>query len=258
MSGEPEFDYEAMLEVLAEEGVEYLIIGGIAAGLYGGSRNTQDLDILPAPGRENAERLARALARLRARLKGVDADLLGIDPTDPEQLASGANFTLVTDCGDLDVMSEVEGGRPWEQLAVRAASMELRPGLRISVVGRDDLIAMKRASGRRRDIEDIVQLTSGQHRAAAPAVSLVRLSATLRPEAREDEVLAAADAATAAFEREVRFWVDGDTQSERRLRLEARLDGFGEKHARTWASIVAGRLETAGLLDGEVHREVSS
>ena len=66
------FDPEAMLKTLLDEGVSFLVVGGVAAGLYGSQRATFDLDILPEPGLENARRLERALERLEARFRGID------------------------------------------------------------------------------------------------------------------------------------------------------------------------------------------
>jgi hypothetical protein len=44
-------------------------------------------------------RLSAALTELNAKLRGVDADKLGIDPTDPSVLENGAFFTMDTDAG---------------------------------------------------------------------------------------------------------------------------------------------------------------
>ena len=54
------FDPEAMLQTLLDEGVSFLVVGGVAAGLYGSERPTFDLDVLPEPGIDNARKLARA------------------------------------------------------------------------------------------------------------------------------------------------------------------------------------------------------
>ena len=64
-----------------------------------------DLDVIAAWTPENMRRLAPALEQLDARLRGVDADLLGIDVTDPRQLLEGGNFLMRTAHGDLDVFA---------------------------------------------------------------------------------------------------------------------------------------------------------
>jgi hypothetical protein len=50
-----------------------------------------DLDAIAAWTPENMRRLAPALEKLDTRLRGGDADLLGIDVTDPRQLFEGGN-----------------------------------------------------------------------------------------------------------------------------------------------------------------------
>ena len=59
--------------------------------------------------KENITRLAAALSELNARLRGADADKLGIDPTDPHVLANGASLAMDTDAGPLDFLNDVPG-----------------------------------------------------------------------------------------------------------------------------------------------------
>ncbi|MEJ7718772.1 MAG: nucleotidyltransferase [Thermoleophilaceae bacterium] len=92
-----------ILRVLVRHGVDFVVIGGLAVQTHGHLRTTKDLDLVPEPSRENYVRLAAALAELEAVLRGVDADLLGIDVTDADHLGWGGNFTLVTKHGWLDV-----------------------------------------------------------------------------------------------------------------------------------------------------------
>lgn len=249
------FDPAAMLAELERAGVEYLVIGGIAAAIHGGTRLTQDLDIVPEPGRENAERLATALRRLHARLKGVDAHLLPIDPTDPDDLATGANFTLETDLGDLDVLVEPEGMGDWHEIAARAVRLDLGAGAPVRVIGVDDLIALKRIAGRRQDVEDIVELTAGRAAAERPARSRVLLRVPIAEGVGDAEALDAADIVLGAFEREVRVRIvrEGDART---LELDGTLERFSAAHAETWASITEAKLAGLGIAAGPARREI--
>jgi hypothetical protein len=151
-----------VFRVLNGHGVDYLIIGGVAVQAYGHVRTTQDVDVVVAPDARNLERLAAALEQLHARLKGVDAHLLGIDPTDAAHLRDGANFGLATSAGGLDVWTdtaELKGARPWEEMRARAVTAEVG-GQSLRFVHRDDLIRMKLAAGREKDLKDIAALTS--------------------------------------------------------------------------------------------------
>lgn len=154
----------AVFAALNENGVDYLIIGGVAVQAYGHVRTTQDVDVIVAPDARNLESLAAALKQLGARLKGVDAHLLGIDPTDPATLRDGANFGLATRAGGLDVWTdaaELKGARSWKELRERAVTAEVE-GQLLRFVDRDDLIRMKLAAGRERDLQDIAALTSSE------------------------------------------------------------------------------------------------
>jgi hypothetical protein len=163
-SGAPEdapTDPVQVFGALNSHEVDYLIIGGVAVQAYGHVRTTQDVDVIVAPDARNLERLAGALSELQARLKGVDANLLGIDPTDPTHLGDGANFGLATRAGGLDVWTdaaELKGARSWQEMRERAVSAEV-DGQTLRFVHRDDLIRMKLAAGRERDLEDIAALT---------------------------------------------------------------------------------------------------
>jgi hypothetical protein len=154
-----------VFRALNDHRVDYLIIGGVAVQAYGHVRTTQDVDVIVAPDARNLERLAAALEQLNARLKGVDAHLLGVDPTDAAQLRDGANFGLSTRAGGLDVWTDtaaLKGARSWTEMRGRAITAEVG-GQSLRFVHRDDLIRMKLAAGRERDLQDIAALTSHEH-----------------------------------------------------------------------------------------------
>lgn len=152
-------DPRRIFETLARQGVDYVVIGGVATIAHGHTRNTRDVDLMAATDRTNLERLAAAFRELGARLSGVDAQLLGIDVYDPRTLASGANFTMETDAGGLDFFTDVPGAAPYQQLRERSLVVDLG-GLSIRVAGLDDLIRMKQAAGRPQDLSDIAALTA--------------------------------------------------------------------------------------------------
>ncbi|HSZ14025.1 MAG TPA: DUF6036 family nucleotidyltransferase [Solirubrobacteraceae bacterium] len=160
--GDAPTDPVEVFRVLNSHDVDYLIIGGVAVQAYGHVRTTQDVDVVVAPDIPNLERLAAALGQLGARLKGVDAHLLGIDPTNAMHLRDGANFGLTTSAGGLDVWTDtaaLKGARSWDEM--REQAVEANVGeLFMRFVDRDDLIRMKLAAGRERDLQDIAVLTS--------------------------------------------------------------------------------------------------
>jgi predicted nucleotidyltransferase len=147
-----------IFETLTRHGVDFVAIGGWAVISHGGTRNTRDVDFVAAADADNLARLEAALAELDAQPWGVDAHLLGIE-LDARTLAEGGNFTLVTRAGGLDFFNEVPGGAPYADVRARSAVVDLGDGLEVRIAGVDDLIAMKRAAGRARDLQDIATLT---------------------------------------------------------------------------------------------------
>ena len=56
-------DFRDLLRFLNDEGVQYLVVGGMAVNLYGYHRSTGDMDVWVAVTPENEQRLAQALRR---------------------------------------------------------------------------------------------------------------------------------------------------------------------------------------------------
>ena len=128
--------------------VRYLVIGGIAAVLYGVPRATFDLDVLIEPTLENAKRLLEAMTEAGLGT----ASLASAD----EVLAT--EITIFTDRIRLDVQTSTPG-IVFEEAWQRRVTMNYK-GQALEVVSLADLIASKRASGRDVDLEDVRILTS--------------------------------------------------------------------------------------------------
>jgi hypothetical protein len=139
-------------------GVDYVAIGGIAAQAHGHPGTTRDVDVVVGSEPQTLVRLGSALRELRARLLDADGDM---DPASADHLRPGASLSLMTAAGRLDVWidtANLHGAAPWPDM--RARSLEARvAGTRIRICGRDDLIRMKRAAGRPKDLQAIVALT---------------------------------------------------------------------------------------------------
>lgn len=155
----PELDIQTILRELVEGGVEFLLIGGVAVGYHGHVRATKDVDVVPAPDRENLERLAQVLERLQAEVEGADEFDKGElpDPLDPSVLELGGNWILVTRLGRLDVMQWIGDWPLWEELSPRAID-DFVDDLPIKVVGYEDLVRLKELAGRPEDLADLQRL----------------------------------------------------------------------------------------------------
>jgi hypothetical protein len=164
---EPEapLDAERILSALAEHAVDYVLIGGLAVQTHGHVRTTVDVDVLPRPEPSNLARLADALNALGARVLNPGSEGLTIDAA---MLPRAALWQFATRHGAIDVLNEAPGAPPYDDLRRRA--LEIRLGdLTLAVAGRDDLISMKRASGRPVDLDDLAALTELEHRGGGPS-----------------------------------------------------------------------------------------
>jgi Aminoglycoside-2''-adenylyltransferase len=142
------FDPLRVLQVLQQHRVRFVVVGGLAARVWGSPTVTNDLDICYARDPSNLAALAEALTLLGARLRGVEAHVpFRLEAT---TLRAGDHFTFETDAGDLDIIGVPAGTRGYEDLARTAETVELG-GLRVAVTSLDDLIEMKRAAGRPKD-----------------------------------------------------------------------------------------------------------
>jgi hypothetical protein len=155
---ERRFSPQEIFAALHRHGVDYVAIGGIAANAHGSRRLTLDVDIIPAPEEPNYARLAAALDELGAPALATDSDFRDLDPRDSLDLARAKILKLATAAGDLDILNGAPGAAPYEDLRRRAVEVEVR-GTPVQIASLDDVIAMKRAVGRPRDLRDIADLT---------------------------------------------------------------------------------------------------
>lgn len=148
-------DFAALLSALVGGGVEFIVIGGVAATAHGSAHVTVDLDIVYRRSAENIERLAAALAPLTPYLRGAPAGL----PFrfDADTIRRGLNFTLTTRAGDLDVLGEATGGGTYDALLPRTVVLSIFD-LPCRFVDLEALIHLKRAAGRPKDLERIAEL----------------------------------------------------------------------------------------------------
>jgi hypothetical protein len=153
----PALDFYGLLRELREHDVEFVLIGGFALGFHGVPRGTKGVDIVPDPSPANIARLWEALEALEARRSDGDFRLEETPiPFTLEGLLEGANWSLETRRGRLDVMQWVAGVEGYDELRARAVTDEPpQIGRPILIAGRDDLVTMKEEAGRPQDLIDI-------------------------------------------------------------------------------------------------------
>lgn len=148
MSGHPPLRADRILQTLLDEGVDFVLIGGLAAQVHGSPSLTGDVDICHSLDRDNLECLGRALDRLGATRRVLPAGVTA--PVDAHALRAGDAFTLSTVFGDLDLLAHPDPGLDYGQLSVGARPVSIL-GVHVRVAALDDLMAMKRAAGRPKD-----------------------------------------------------------------------------------------------------------
>jgi predicted nucleotidyltransferase len=144
-------DTERLLRSLSDHDVEYVVIGSRAFPVHGYARATLDIDIFIRPTLENAERVRGALAAVGYDVTDATAEefcrlkilfrqyLLAVD-THPH--VAGADFDGV-----------------WARRVMGHVGTVTVPFASL-----DDLIAMKRAAGRPKDLEDLRYLEAIRER----------------------------------------------------------------------------------------------
>lgn len=141
-------DFLDMIDALRAHAVRFLIVGGYAVGVHGHPRATKDLDVWVEATAENARRLLDALRDFGAPLHGLSAE---------DFAREGTGLQIGVPPGRIDVVTQVSGlafADAWPR-RLEAAVFE-RPGC--PILGRDDLIQNKRASGRLQDLADVEAL----------------------------------------------------------------------------------------------------
>ncbi|MEB3222548.1 MAG: hypothetical protein VKS61_10760 [Candidatus Sericytochromatia bacterium] len=137
-------DFVEMLCALSDAGVEYLLVGAHARAVHGTPRATGDLDLWVRRTPENARRMMRALAAFGAPLHELsEADLL-----EPELV-----FQIGVAPNRIDLLTDVSGVT-FDDAWPRKTWLRLQ-GIEVPVIGRDDYLANKRATGRMRDLADV-------------------------------------------------------------------------------------------------------
>ena len=149
-----DFDPQQMLAALCESGVQFVLIGGMAAVLHGDVGVTVDLDVVPERNADNLERLASALRILGARIRAAEVpDGLAFDCSGAffRNLSEDSVLNLRTRAGDLDLAFRPSGTQGYADLKREAVQLELDAGVRILVASLADIIRSKEAANREKD-----------------------------------------------------------------------------------------------------------
>jgi len=135
------------LRALEEGGVQFIVVGGLAAVVNGAPIDTFDLDIVPARDEEN-------LARLLGVLDNLDA-IFRIQrerrfKPNMSHLRSAGHKNLDTRYGPLDVLGTIGRGRSYEDLLPHTVELDVG-GMRVRVLDLATIVELKEELGREKD-----------------------------------------------------------------------------------------------------------
>ena len=151
-------DFPNLLKRLNDCGVEYVLVGGMAAALHGADFSNFDCDLVINLETEEMIRLARALSRF-------SPTILNSDPAQvfDEAMALGCDGKLLhldTSAGVLDCHRQIKGLGDFRVCQKRSLEVDLG-GFMIRVLTREALIEAKKAMGRPKDLLTVAQLEIG-------------------------------------------------------------------------------------------------
>lgn len=142
-------DFRDFIHALNAHGVDYVLVGGYAVGMYGHVRATSDIDFFYRRTSENVKRLVRAMLAFGAPADVIDPEHLG---TENRVTAFGAPPHRI------DLLASISGVS-FEEAIANAVRLDV-DGEPLRVIGLDALRANKKASKRRKDLDDLKRLAS--------------------------------------------------------------------------------------------------
>lgn len=150
-------DFLKLLESLADSGLEFVIVGGVAARLYGSPRLTHDVDIVPRLDTDSWQRAVDMLwskgarPRISERLDAV-RDLSRVDEWISQKGMLALTFRSPDGNSEVDLLV----GEAYNFNELRSRAIRVQLGARTFLVAHiDDLIAMKERAGRPQDRLDV-------------------------------------------------------------------------------------------------------
>lgn len=152
-------DPRVIVPALNSSGVDFVVIGGVAALSHGLSRITRDFDLVIEPSAANCARMIEVLVKLEAEEHlAKSTRWVAVDPkADPNWLLRQPRFFDSTG-GAIDVCNKIPNVPAWED--ADQGSREISAfGETFKVLDKDTLIRWKLAAGREKDLQDVAELS---------------------------------------------------------------------------------------------------
>jgi predicted nucleotidyltransferase len=148
-----------LLERLTEAEIRFVLVGGLAVNAWGYLRATRDVDMVPDPAAENLAKLDSLLKELGGKVD-VGGRLLDSSAISTF-LKTGDRTLVITELGQVDVLQGLPQVPAFAILDAEASDVDIE-GLSVRVCSLGHLRAMKQASERPRDRDDLEALDAAQ------------------------------------------------------------------------------------------------
>jgi predicted nucleotidyltransferase len=145
----PERKLIATLRALHQGGVEFIVVGGLAAVLQGAPVDTFDVDIVHSRDSANVVRILPVLDALDAVFRMQPERRLRPNAS---HLASTGHLNLITRYGPVDLLGTIGSNLTYEDLFLRSVELDVAEGLRVRVLDLETLIAIKEELAGEKDL----------------------------------------------------------------------------------------------------------
>ena len=147
-------DIEEFLSILSHHQVDFLIVGGEAVIFHGHARLTGDIDIFYRISENNLHRLFNALCEFWG------GDIPGV--SSPGDFKTGEIFQFGVPPNRIDLLNQIDGvgfDEAWQN-RIELSLQRQQSEVRLSYIGKEELRKNKLASGRPKDLQDLLFLDS--------------------------------------------------------------------------------------------------
>jgi len=141
-------DFSQIIKILKDHGIDFVLIGGLAAVVYGSSQVTQDIDICIEFTPDNLKKLRKCFRGYNPVHRMTTKHLSFLEF--PEDVTTLKNVYLETDLGVIDILSHVTAVGTYQDLLKSAEEIDLF-GYTCHVISIQDLIKSKKEMARFKD-----------------------------------------------------------------------------------------------------------
>lgn len=144
-------EHKSLLNILLNQNVQFILIGGYVVNFYGYNRSTGDMDVWLKPDNENKRKLINALRILQFEDEGLEI-ISKWDFEKPQKFVIGDNSSP----NRTDFMTHISGISYKE--AEENLTLAQIDDLRLPIINYNDLIKNKQSTGRLKDLADVEYL----------------------------------------------------------------------------------------------------